>query len=107
MVTKAEFEAFLLQHQKWVEEENARKALLPKEYQVVYLDETTKLSQLEGVAPISETNDLHEALNMMAFIWESEGAEVAVWQPRTQGFRGYHKRKILPERDAKGRFVKS
>jgi hypothetical protein len=79
----------------------------PPEYQVVFLDETKKLAILEGAKPLGETNDLHEAINMMNYVWESQGSEVAVWQPRTQGFRDYKKFKQLPKRAANGQFAKT
>lgn len=75
-----------------------------KEYEVFRLDPNTKLSHIEGEAPLLSTDRLDEACAFIYNAFHNEGLELCVWQERSQGYCDYYRKS--PKRDRKGRFAK-
>jgi hypothetical protein len=78
-----------------------------REYQVFRLDPTTKMSHIEG-EPLLETDNLAEACTFIYDAFRNEGAELCVFQPRTQGYCDYYRKSNKhAKRASTGRFVKA
>lgn len=75
----------------------------PKEYQCVYLSQEHRLWHDESATPIMETDDLSEACGFVHNLFQKEKKDIAVWQPRSQGYRAIMQ---LPSRNGKGQFCK-
>lgn len=71
------------------------------EYQVVYLDRDLKLSHDESQVPILETDNLAIACSLCYKKFKEEGLDIAVYQPRTEGYREIYQKK---RRKANGQF---
>lgn len=75
---------------------------MTKEYQCFYLDPRYKLAHADDAEVLLETDDLAEACTFIYRKFKEEGKDIAVWQPRTQGYRGHYQQL---KRDKKGRFI--
>lgn len=76
------------------------------EYQCFYLDPRFKLAHDESATPLLETNCLAEACGFVYDLYQREGRAVAVYQPRTQGYREiYRKRPHDGQPRINGRFA--
>ena len=63
----------------------------PSEYEVRRLDPEYELAFRENEKPLLITDDLCEAINFASERFALNREEICVWQPRTAGFRDYHK----------------
>lgn len=72
------------------------------EYQCVYLNPEYKLAHDDDAEILFETNDLAEACTFIYEKFTLEKRDIAVYQPRTKGYRDHYQNK---RRDAKGRFI--
>jgi hypothetical protein len=73
------------------------------QYQCFYLSENYKLAHEDGAEVLFETDNLGEACGFIHSKYREEGRDIAVYQPRLQGYRDYYRK---PARDAKGRYTK-
>ena len=72
------------------------------EYQCFYLNPEYKLAHDDDAEVLFETDCLGEAGSFVYNRFKIEKRDIAVWQPRTQGYREYYQNK---RRNAKGQFV--
>lgn len=73
------------------------------EYQCFYLNPKYKLAHDDDAELLFETDCLAEAGSFVYNRFKTEKRDIAVYQPRTQGYREYYQNKV---RDSKGRFAK-
>jgi hypothetical protein len=73
------------------------------EYQCFYLNPDFKLAHDDDAEVLFETDNLAEACTFVYNLFKQEKRDIAVYQPRSQGYREYYQNKL---RDSKGRFVK-
>ncbi len=73
------------------------------EYQCFYLNPEYKLAHDDDAEVLFETDNLAEACTFVYNLFKQEKRDIAVYQPRSQGYREYYQNKL---RDAKGRFAK-
>lgn len=73
------------------------------EYQCFYLDPTRKLAHADDAEVLFESDSLAECCGFVYLKYQEEGKDIAVWQPRTQGYRSYYQK---PARDSRGKFCK-
>ena len=73
-----------------------------KEYQCFYLNPDYKLAHDDDAEVLFETDNLAEACTFVYNRFKQEKRDIAVYQPRTEGYRGHYQNKL---RDSKGRFV--
>ena len=71
------------------------------EYQCFYLNPDYKLAHDDDAEVLFETDNLAEACTFVARKFIQEKRDIAVYQPRTEGYREHYQNKA---RDAKGRF---
>jgi hypothetical protein len=74
-----------------------------KEYVCVYLNPEYKLGHDDDAEILLATDCLAEASTFIYNNFKQLGRDIAVWQERSQGYRGVYRNKV---RDSKGRFVK-
>jgi hypothetical protein len=78
-----------------------------KEYYVHRLDPNTKMSHIEGVVPFLATDDLAEAHVYIYKMFNDEGLELCIFQPRSQGYAGWYRHSNKhAKRNAAGQFAK-
>jgi hypothetical protein len=75
-----------------------------KEYQCFYLNPDFKLAHDDDAEVLFETDNLAEACTFVYNKFKQEKRDIAVYQPRSQGYREHYQNKL---RDRKGRFVKA
>jgi hypothetical protein len=73
------------------------------EYQCFYLDPTMQLAHADDAVPLMETDNLGEACTFVYKDWNINHRDIAVYQPRSQGYREIYRN---PARDPGGRFCK-
>ena len=73
------------------------------EYQCVYLNPEFKLAHDDDAEILLETDNLAIACTFIYHDWLKFKRDIAIWQPRTQGYRGIYRH---PARNAKGQFEK-
>ena len=73
------------------------------EYQCFHLNPEYKLAHDDDAPVLFESDHLHEAGSYIYNRWKTEQRDIAVYQPRSQGYREIYRHKA---RDAKGRFEK-
>ena len=73
------------------------------EYQCVYLNPEFKLAHDDDAPILLETDNLAIACTYIYEDWKINQKDIAIWQPRTQGYRGIYRHKA---RDDKGRFIR-
>jgi hypothetical protein len=73
------------------------------EYQCFYLNPEYKLAHDDDAELLFESDNLGEASSFVYNLFKKEKRDIAVYQPRTKGYREFYQNKI---RDAKGRFAK-
>ena len=73
------------------------------EYQCVFLSEKYKLGHDDDAEILLETDNLAIACTFIYHHWLENKRDIAIWQPRTQGYRGIYRHKA---RNEKGRFIK-
>ncbi len=73
------------------------------EYQCFYLNPEYKLAHDDDAVLLFESDNLAEASSFVYNLFKKEKRDIAVYQPRTKGYREFYQNKI---RDAKGRFAK-
>jgi hypothetical protein len=73
-----------------------------KEYQCFYLNPDYKLAHDDDAEVLFETDNLAEACTFVYNRFKQEKRDIAVYQPRTEGYRGHYQNKL---RDSKGRFA--
>ena len=71
------------------------------EYVVVHLSPNYKCAHEDDAPILFESDSLPEAMSYCWKQWDSEKVDIAVYQPRTEGYRQIIRH---PARDAKGRF---
>jgi hypothetical protein len=74
-----------------------------KEYVCVYLNPEYKMGHDDDAEILLATDNLGEACGFIYERFKREGRDIAIWQERSQGYRGVYQNKV---RDTKGRFVK-
>lgn len=72
------------------------------EYQCFHLSPSRKLAHENDAPVLFESDNLSEACTYVYTRWLEEQRDIAVWQPRSQGYREIYRHKA---RDDKGRFV--
>ena len=73
------------------------------EYQCFYLNPEFKLAHDDDAPVLFETDNLALACSYVYDDWKKNQRDIAVYQPRTVGYREIYRHKA---RDAKGRFEK-
>ena len=73
------------------------------EYQCFYLNPEYKLAHDDDAQVLFETDNLAEACSFVYNLFKQEKRDIAVYQPRSQGYRAHYQNKL---RDSKGRFQK-
>ena len=71
------------------------------EYVVVHLSPNYNCAHEDDAPILFEHDDLGKAMDYCSGRWDSEKVDIAVYQPRTEGYRQIIRH---PARDAKGRF---
>ena len=74
------------------------------EYQCFYLNPEFKCAHDDDAELLFETDNLALACTFVYNKFKQEKRDIAVYQPRTQGYRELYQNKV---RDSKGRFVKA
>ena len=74
-----------------------------KEYVCVYLNPEYKLAHDDDAEILFATDNVAEACGFIYEKFKLEKKDIAIWQERTQGYRGHYQNKA---RDSKGRFEK-
>jgi hypothetical protein len=64
-----------------------------KEYQCFYLDPSMKLGHADDAEVLFETNDLGEACYFVYNRYLAEGKAIAVYQPRSKGYREIYRKR--------------
>ena len=72
------------------------------EYQCFYLNPEHKLAHGDDAEILFETDNLGEASTFVYNKFLQEKRDIAVYQPRTNGYREFYRNKL---RDSKGRFI--
>jgi hypothetical protein len=72
------------------------------EYQCFYLNPDYKLAHDDDAEVLFETDSLGEACTFIYNRFNQEKRDIAVYQPRTEGYRGHYQNRL---RDAKGRYI--
>lgn len=72
------------------------------EYQCFYLNPKYKLAHDDDAELLFETDNLGEACTFVYNKFKQEKRDIAVYQPRTEGYRSHYQNKV---RDSKGRFA--
>ena len=80
----------------------AEEAVRPKEYQCFYLNPEYKLAHDDDAVVLFESNNLAECCSFVYNQFKLEQRDIAVYQPRTQGYREYYQNRL---RNSKGQFV--
>jgi hypothetical protein len=73
------------------------------EYQCFYLNPEYKLAHDDDAELLFETDNLAEACTFVYNKFNQEKRDIAVYQPRNQGYCQYYQNKL---RNSKGQFVK-
>jgi hypothetical protein len=73
------------------------------EYQCFYLSPNYKLAHEDDAEVLFESDNLGECGGFIYNKFLAEGKDIAVYQPRTQGYREIYRK---PARDEKGRYTK-
>lgn len=73
------------------------------EYQCFYLSDNYKLGHEDDAEVLFESDNLGEACSFVYRKFQVEGKDIAVYQPRTEGYRQICRNSA---RDAAGRFCK-
>ncbi len=73
------------------------------EYQCFYLSDNYKLAHEDDAEVLFESDNLGDCMTFVCNKFEAEGKDIAVYQPRTDGYRQICRK---PARDAAGRFCK-
>lgn len=73
------------------------------EYQCFYLSPNYQLSHENDAEILFESDNLAEAGDFIYRKWLEEKRDIAVYQPRTEGYREIYRN---PSRDPKGKFCK-
>jgi len=73
------------------------------EYQCFYLNTKSKLAHDDNAVILFESDHLHECAGFIYHKFQEEGLDIAVYQPRSKGYREYYRK---PARDSLGRFTK-
>jgi hypothetical protein len=71
------------------------------EYVVVHLSPNYKCAHEDDAPILFESDCLAQAITYSSKRWDSEKVDIAVYQPRTEGYRQINRH---PARDARGRF---
>ncbi len=71
------------------------------EYQCFYLNPDYKLAHDDDAEVLFETDNLGEACTFVYNKFKQEKRDIAVYQPRTEGYREHYQNKA---RNAKGQF---
>jgi len=74
------------------------------EYQCFYLNSDYKLAHDDDAEVLFESDDLGECCTFVLNQFKLNKRDIAVYQPRSQGYRELYKNKA---RDSKGRFAKA
>ena len=74
-----------------------------KEYQCFYLNPAMRLAHDDDAEVLFQTDNLGEACCFVYEKFKAEGRDIAVYQPRSNGYREIYRK---PARDSKGRFEK-
>jgi len=74
------------------------------EYQCFYLNPEYKLAHDDDAEVLFESDNLGEACTFVYNLFRLEKRDIAVYQPRTEGYRSHYQNKV---RDSKGRFAKT
>ena len=80
----------------------AAEAAGPKEYQCFYLNPEYNLAHDSDAVVLFESNNLAECCSFVYNQFKLERRDIAVYQPRTQGYREYYQNRL---RNSKGQFV--
>lgn len=73
---------------------------MSKEYQCFYLNPAYKLGHDDDAEVLFESDSLYDAMHFVYTKFKEEGKDIAVYQPRSKGYREYY---MSPKRDAKGK----
>ena len=74
------------------------------EYQCFYLNPEYKIAHDDDAEVLFESNNLGEACTFVYNKFQQEKRDIAVYQPRTEGYRDIYQNKF---RDSLGRFTKA